>query len=204
MKSLADPRVDAYIGKAAPFARPILSHLRRLVRQECPEAAETLKWGMPHFVYRGSILCGMAAFKAHGAFWFWHRGMKKVLGGQRRGAEAGMGQFGRITCRADLPADATLRRYIQAAVDLADCGVPAKSRSSARRAEPHVPADLAAALRGNSKAANVFQDFSPSHRRAYVDWIEDAKRPETRTRRLATTLEWLAAGKAHNWKYARS
>lgn len=204
MKSLADPRVDAYLGKTAPFARPILSHLRRLVRQECPEAVETLKWGMPHFVYRGSILCGMAAFKAHGAFWFWHRGMKQVLGGGRRGAAGGMGHFGRITRRADLPADATMRRYLRAAVELADHGVPARSRPRARRADPKVPADLAVALKDHLQAAAVFQNFSPSHRRAYVDWIEDAKRPETRSRRLATTLEWLAAGKAHNWKYERS
>jgi uncharacterized protein YdeI (YjbR/CyaY-like superfamily) len=36
-----------------------------------------------------------------------------------------------------------------------------------------------------------------------VDWIDDAKRPGTRAKRLATTLEWLAEGKKRNWKYDR-
>jgi uncharacterized protein YdhG (YjbR/CyaY superfamily) len=65
-----DPRVDAYIAKAAPFARPILRHLRKLVHEGSPEAEETMKWSMPAFVHRGKILCGMAAFKEHCTFGF--------------------------------------------------------------------------------------------------------------------------------------
>jgi hypothetical protein len=66
-----DPRVDAYIAKAATFARPILRRLRTLVHRGCPEVVEEIKWGAPHFNYRG-MFCGMATFKEHCVFGFWH------------------------------------------------------------------------------------------------------------------------------------
>src|SRR5689334_12855084 len=69
-----DPRVDAFIERSAEFARPILRHLRKVVHASCPQAVETIKWGMPAFMYHG-ILCGMASFKKHCAFGFWHRGI---------------------------------------------------------------------------------------------------------------------------------
>lgn len=202
MPARSDPRLDAYIRQAAPFAQPVLRHLRALLRRECPAAVETIKWGMPHFEYGGAILCGMAAFKAHCAFWFWHHGMGKVIGSPAAGHAEGMGHFGRITGVADLPKAGVLRRYLRAAMGLADAGVPARSPQRGKRPEAKVPEDLAAALRQDANAARVFRKLSPSHRRDYIAWIEDAKRLETRARRVATTREWLAAGKARNWKYA--
>ena len=95
-----DPRVDAYIERSAPFAKPILKHLRKIVHRGCPQVEETIKWGMPHFDYKG-ILCGMAAFKAHCAFHFWKGEL--VMGDSNRANEA-MGQFGRINSVKDLPA----------------------------------------------------------------------------------------------------
>ena len=65
-----DPRIDAYITKAAPFAQPILRHVRKLVHAGCPEVQETMKWSMPHFDYYG-IMLGMAAFKQHCSIGFW-------------------------------------------------------------------------------------------------------------------------------------
>src|SRR5689334_3805021 len=105
MSGNRDPRIDAYIAKAAPFAQPILRHLRELVHAGCPDAAETLKWGMPSFLHAGRILCGMAAFKAHCTFGFWHQEMEKVIGSDGDKANAAMGSMGRITALPDLPAD---------------------------------------------------------------------------------------------------
>jgi hypothetical protein len=59
------PMVDAYIAKAAPFAQPVLEHLRELIHKGCPEVVEEIKWSMPFFVYKGQILGNIAAFKAH-------------------------------------------------------------------------------------------------------------------------------------------
>ena len=65
-----DPRIDAYIAKAAPFAQAILQHIRKLVHKACPDITETMKWSFPHFEYKG-VVCSMAAFKQHCAFGFW-------------------------------------------------------------------------------------------------------------------------------------
>ena len=194
-----DPRVDRYIAKSAEFAQPVLQHLRALVHEACPGAQETIKWGMPSFTYHG-ILCGIAGFKAHCAFGFWRRGMTDVIARDGGKAEQAMGSLGRITGLADLPSDRAMLGYIRQAAKLNEAGGPARPKPKPKQPLP-VPADLAAALKKNVKAAKVFKDFSPSPRREYIEWITEAKRPETRAKRVATTIQWLASGKRRNWKY---
>ena len=192
-----DRRIDAYIGKAAPFAQPILQHLRDVVHEACPDVEEAMKWSSPHFLHKG-MLCGMAAFKAHVAFGFWKGAL--VLGNDGK-EQAAMGQFGRITKLDDLPSDRTLKSLVKKAMKLNEAGE--KSPRPVKHPKPPVvaPDDLAAALKRNRKAQATYDGFPPSHRRDYVVWITEAKRPETRRRRLATTIEWLAQGKSRNWKY---
>ena len=194
-----DPRIDAYITKAAPFAQPILRRLRMLVRTACPEAEEAIKWGHPSFVYRGKILCGMAAFKAHATFGFWHQGMTKLLEKKYGLTMEAMGLLGRITSPADLPDDKTLLRLIKTAVKLHDSGAPARAKPKPKPALP-VPADLAAALKRSQRATTAWAGFSPSARREYSEWVTEAKRPETREKRLLTAIEWIADGKKRNWQ----
>jgi uncharacterized protein YdeI (YjbR/CyaY-like superfamily) len=197
-----DPRIDAHIEKAAGFAKPILRRLRKLVHEACPDAEETLKWSSPAFVYRGKILCGMAAFQKHCTFGFWHQGMTDVLGLDGEKSDTAMGSFGRLTSLDDLPSDRAMLRYIRKAVALNESDAPARPRPVRRPAEPlAVPGDLAAALKMKKAASATFERLSPSHRKEYIEWITEAKRDETRQRRLATALEWLAEGKPRNWKY---
>lgn len=196
-----DPRVDAYIARSADFARPILEQLREVVHAACPDVEETVKWGMPYFLHHG-MLCGMASFKAHCTFSFWKGSLVVDGGGERR--DDAMGQFGRLTAVSDLPSRRVLAGYVKAAMRLNEDGVPAPARGSRRpKPEAAVPDDMMAALRKNRKAQATFEGFSPSHRREYVEWITEAKRDETRRRRLAQAIEWLAAGKPRNWKYER-
>jgi uncharacterized protein YdeI (YjbR/CyaY-like superfamily) len=193
-----DPRVDAYIRKAAPFARPILAEFRDLVHASCPDVEEKMKWSFPHFDYKG-MLCSMAAFKAHAAFGFWKGSL--ILGD--RNADA-MGHFGRITRRSDLPSNKILAGYVTKAAALNDQGV--KVPRAPRKAAPKtvkVPAALATALTKNRKAQAGFDALSPSHKREYIEWITEAKSDETRDRRLAQAIEWMAEGKSRNWKYER-
>jgi hypothetical protein len=118
-----DPRIDAYIARSAAFARPILNHIRKLVHATCPEVEETMKWSFPHFLYKG-MLCSMASFKQHCTFGFW-KGALIFANKPNPGTngEEAMGQFGRITALSDLPKDAVLTRYINAAVKLNEVGV---------------------------------------------------------------------------------
>ena len=190
-----DPRVDAYIERSADFARPILERLREIVHAAAPQADETLKWGAPYFDYKGP-LCGMAAFKGHCAFVFW----KDTLVVENPSDEA-MGQLGRIETLDDLPPKKTLNTWLKKAVKLNDEGVKAPRSVRPPRPPVEVPADLKNALSKNARARAAFEGFSPSHRREYVEWIEEAKREETRNRRLATAIEWMAKGKSRHWKH---
>jgi uncharacterized protein YdeI (YjbR/CyaY-like superfamily) len=193
-----DPRLDAYIARAAPFAQPILRRVRRLVGRACPEAVEAIKWSSPFYVQGGAILCATPAFKQHCALIFWHRDMKEVLA--RDGIQTSA--IRHLTDNQDLPSDAALLRYFRQAASLPASGRPARA-AGPRRPGARVPADLAAALRKSAAAAQAFREFSPSHRREYIAWITEAKRPETRARRLAETLKMLAAGKSRHWRYER-
>src|SRR2546430_17673594 len=109
-----DQRIDAYIAKSAEFAQPILRELREIVHAGCPEVEEAMKWSFPHFMYKG-MLCSMAAFKEHCAFGFWKGSL--VMAPK---SVDGMGQFGRITSRKDLPPKRVLLGYIKKAVQLND------------------------------------------------------------------------------------
>ena len=191
-----DARVDAYIDKAAPFARPILKQLRKLVHAGCPDAQETIKWGMPHFDYEG-LLCGMAAFKNHCAFWFWNRAL--VLG---EDSERGMAQFGRLRSVEYLPSEKRLIGYVRKAAALNESGVKPAARSKPRsKSPPKIPDYFKAALGKNAKARKTFENFSPSEQKEYIQWLTEAKRDETRQQRLKTSIAWLAEGKPRNWKY---
>jgi uncharacterized protein YdeI (YjbR/CyaY-like superfamily) len=194
-----DPRIDAYIRKSAAFAQPILRHLRKLVRANCPAVEETMKWGFPHFMHRG-ILCSMAAFTAHCTFGFWNREL--VLGKGKAAKETAHGQFGRIAARSDLPSDKALAGYIKRAVELNEAGTrkaaPARPKF---RAELLVPEDLLRGLRNSKRALATFEQFSYSHKKEYIQWLAEAKRDETRLQRLETAIAWMAEGKPRHWKY---
>lgn len=193
--------IDAYIARAQPFAQPILAALRTRINAALPEVEETLKWGAPAFVYKGKILCNMAGFKAHATFGFWHGAM--VTGGTGARMTA-MGDLGRITDVAQLPDDRTFAAWVAKARQLIDEGVkPPHVEGKGKHARPEVEMTPAfrAALDANAKAGAVYDGFPPSAQRDYLEWIAEAKREETRIKRIAQAVEWLAEGKRRHWKY---
>jgi len=202
-----DPRVDAYIEKAAPFAQPILAHLRELLHQACPRATEEMKWSMPFFVQQGVILANMAAFKQHCAFGFWGPEMKKLLDKDGLNSSEAMGTLGRIASLKDLPSDKTLLAYMGHAANLVESGQRTKSlertQKPAKKKPVSVPPELAAALKNNKVAAKAFAGFSPSCQREYCEWIAEAKRPETKQKRLQQAMAQIAQGKPRYWKYEK-
>jgi hypothetical protein len=190
--------VDAYIAKSADFARPILKRLRALMHRACPKVEETMKWGVPHFEYKG-VIAGMAAFKRHAAFGFWKRRLMQDPAGFFSKGESGMGGR-KIRSLDELPSDTVLLGYIREAVALNEQGARVP-RSTRRKPPVKAPPYLTAALKKNAKARKTFEGFSPSQQREYVEWLTDAKQEVTRERRLATAIEWMAQGKTRNWKY---
>lgn len=194
-----DLRVDAYIAKSADFAKPILKHFRKIVHAGRPKVEETIKWQLPHFDYKG-VMCGMAAFKQHCAFGFWKEAL--ILDRDKAAEKTAMGSFGHITSRADLPNEKTLMQYVKKAAALNEAGIKAPGRTQPKKKQPlSIPDYFSAALKKNAKARKTFENFAPSKRREYLEWVTEAKREETRNERLATSIEWLAEGKPRSWKY---
>ncbi|PJJ79775.1 YdeI/OmpD-associated family protein [Mucilaginibacter auburnensis] len=197
-----DPRIDAYIEKAADFAKPVLIHLRHLMHAAAPQITETIKWGMPFFDYKGPV-CNMASFKQHCAFGFWKATSLNDPHGLINAGEAAMGSFGRLTSLVDLPSDEILIDFIEQAVKLNEAGVKGNVKKSPGAPKPEIPMPdyFAKVLSQEPKALATFEDFSASHKREYLEWITEAKTEATREKRMATAIEWLNEGKSRNWKY---
>lgn len=196
-----EPRIDAYIdNKTADFAKPILRHLRGLIHKACPDVVETVKWSMPFFEYKGP-LANMASFKEHCAFGFWKQSLMESDAIPTE--KTAMGTFGRITSLDDLPDDETMIALVKQAVKLNEDGVKVERKAPTTDKTLVVPEVLTTALEQNAKAGEHFNAFPYSKKKDYVDWITEAKTDATRDKRLATTIEWLAEGKARHWKYEK-
>ncbi len=201
-----DIRVDNYIANAPEFAKPILTHLRSLIHEACPEIEESWKWSFPNFIYKGAIICHFAAFKKHCAFGFWKAALMNdddtILKTKDRDS---MGNLGKIESLNDLPDDAQLIKYIQAAVKLNDEGIkmPPKNKvSDKEKKELIIPEFLSNELLKNDKANEIFTGFSYSCKKEYIEWLTEAKTETTRTKRLQQAIEMIAEGKGRHWKYA--
>lgn len=195
-----DPRVDAYIAKKPEFAKPILTHIRKVIHSAVPDVVESIKWGAPAFEHKG-LLCIMAAFKEYCALNLWKGSL--ILKKGDKGVDESAGNFGILKSVRDLPSDRVLAGYFKQAAKLNEEGVVVKKTAPKKKAPVTVPPLLRSALAKNAKARAAFDEFSPSHQREYIEWITDAKSEDTRQRRLETALEWIAEGKSRNWKYER-
>jgi uncharacterized protein YdeI (YjbR/CyaY-like superfamily) len=198
-------QVDAYIAKSAEFAKPILTHLRELVHQVCPEVEEKIKWGFPNFDYKG-VMCNMAGFKQHCSFGFWKYSLindpKGIL--STRNAGGSMGNLNRITSLNDLPPNKILLGFIKQAVELNEKEIKRPVKTTPKGTKTiATPAYLEKALKKNKKANDIFENFAYSHRKEYIQWFEEAKTEETRNRRIAQAIEWITEGKGRNWKYEK-
>jgi uncharacterized protein YdeI (YjbR/CyaY-like superfamily) len=202
-----DPRVDVYIAKSKPFAQPILTHIRELVHEACPAVVETMKWSRPFYEYKGVILANMSAFKEHCSLGFWGEEISAVLRKAKVLQPGAMGSLGRLTRLEDLPSNKQMLGILHQAVAFVDSDQytsPIAARNKVAKAPipaAEAPPAFTRALKANKKAAAAYAAFSPSCKREYIEWIADAKRDETRDKRIATAVEWIGEGKQRNWKY---
>ncbi len=196
--------IDDYIAKSAPFAQEILSEIRTIVHEYCPQVEEAMKWSFPNYVYKGAILCSSAAFKQHCAFGFWLESVMNDTHGIFKRHEGGMGSLGKMQSLQDLPSRDILGAYILQAMDLVDAGVKLKKApSEEKKKELKVPQLLLDGLEKDAIAKSVFENFTYSHKKEYVEWIDEAKTEATKLKRLETTLSNLREGKSKEWKYQK-
>lgn len=194
--------VDDYIGKAEDFAKPILTHLRKIVHDACPDVEEKMRWSFPHFDHKG-IMLSMASFREHCTFNFWKQSIMNDPNGLFADSDEAMGSLGKIKKKSDLPPDSLLKAYVMEAVRLNDEGIKVPKKAPAPKEDVAVPDDLEKELKKHKKALKAFEAFSPSHKREYVEWITEAKREATREKRLSQAIEMLEEGKSRNWKYEK-
>lgn len=205
MEQQYDERIDAYIEKAAPFAKPILEYIRQVVHSTSPLITETVKWGMPFFEYKGPV-CMMAAFKQHCAFGFWKASRlndpNHLL---NPGEDAAAGSFGRVYALSDLPGEDALKDFILQAIKINESGKkePTEKKAPLEKKELVIPDYFTVLLDEHPKAKETFEKFSYSHKKEYVEWIIDAKTDATREKRLAQAMEMMAEGKSRMWKYQK-
>lgn len=195
------PDVDLYIQQAAPFARPVLSHLRQLVHQTLPAVREEIKWGMPFFCLQHN-LCFMAAFKAHCGFGFWRADALGLIAAPT-GRVKGMGQFGKIVDLGDLPADLVLQQLLLRSATLAATPAASLPRQKKPQVALPMPVAFADALQQHPNATAYFQQLTIAQQNDYIEWFTTAKTAVTQQKRLETSLLWLAEHKARNCKYMK-
>jgi uncharacterized protein YdeI (YjbR/CyaY-like superfamily) len=188
-----EPRIDAYIAKAQPFARPILEKVRERVHAVVPDIEEGMKWSVPTYLRNGKIVIGTAAFKAHAIVNFW-RGQELGFDTQ----DGAMGQLGKLTSVDQLPPD--LDEMIAKAAALSDTPAPRKPKHPPKPPVEMHP-EFAAALAKAPNANAAFDGFSPSAQREYLEWVAEAKQDPTRHKRITAAVQWLSEGKKRNWKY---
>ncbi|TXF76136.1 YdeI/OmpD-associated family protein [Chryseobacterium sp.] len=199
-----DSRIDTYIENSQDFVKPVLTYLREIIHEACPEVEEGWKWSFPHFMYKGKILCSLAAFKQYCSMGFWlHSEMKTIKEFETNVETSGMFSLGKITSVEDLPSKPQLKAAIKEAMELTDMGVKMK-KAPVSKTEIEIPADFTEALEKNTKAQQFFTKASASFRKEYILWITGAKTEATRIKRMEQALEWIAEGKGRNWKYEKN
>ncbi|MBX3659873.1 MAG: YdeI/OmpD-associated family protein [Ramlibacter sp.] len=198
------PKVDEYLANSAEFARPILEHLRKILHAHCPELVEEIKWGIPHFDYKGEMMCMFAAYKSHCSFTFWKQSiMTDARLKKNPDLPAAKRFMGKLTSVSDLPPEAELVALLRQAMTLNEQGVKLSPRKPAPLTEIEIPGYFAERLADNSNARAIFESKSDSFRKEYVVWITDAKTESTRNKRIEESLAWIAEGKSRFWKYQK-
>ncbi len=197
-------KVTEYIAKSADFAKPILNHLREIIHSTCPDVEEDIKWGTPHYGYKGDHLVMMAGFKNHCSFSLYKAEMMKdkaIQDSLKAGKKFGF--MDKVKSLDELPAKKILVAYIKEAMAINEQGIKKVITKSAKPKVVEMPDSFAKALKANVKANKVFTEKSDSFRKEYIVWIADAKTDETRQKRIEQSLEWIADGKGRFWQYAK-
>ncbi|WP_341674779.1 DUF1801 domain-containing protein [Niveibacterium sp. SC-1] len=197
-------KVDAYIEEAEDFAKPVFAHLRALIHEMCPEVVEEIKWGIPHFDYKGDMMCIFAVYKKHCSFTFYKDALMSDARLKANADHPAAKRFmGKLTDVADLPSDQELKSWIKEAMALNEQGMKVPARESKTPREVGMSAAFSERLSANPTIAKIFEGKSASFQKEYNVWIGEAKTEATRDKRIEEAMAWIAEGKGRFWKYAK-
>ena len=182
--------VDEYLSSHADWA-PVLGPLHRVLQDS--ELEETVKWGAPVYTFDGHNVVGLLAFKSYAGLWFFDGALLDdpdgVLVNAQEGKTRGMRQW--RFAAGDNVDEARIRHYVRAAIDNAKAG----RRIEPKAAAPvELPPLLAETLAADDGLQTAFDRLTPGRQREYARFIAEAKREETRQRRLTKALPMIARG----------
>ena len=189
--------VDEYIADAGIW-KSELKRLREILQST--ELEEEVKWGGPCYTYNGKNVVGMAGFKSYFGLWF-HQGallkdQKNVLMNAQEGRTKALRQWRMHTAKDINPT--IIKSYVREAIKLAEEG---KQIAPARRKPRVVPPELKKALGANKQASEKFKIMRLVLQREYADYVADAKREDTKLRRLEKIMPMIKAGSGLHDKY---
>ena len=189
--------VDEYIA-AAPDWQDELERLRKILNST--HLVETVKWGAPCYTQDGKNVVGMGAFKSYVALWFYQGALladkKRVLINAQEGKTKALRQW-RFDSKKAIDSR-LIKAYVKEATGLQTKGIEIK----ADRTRPvEIPQHLKAALSKDKKAGASFQTLTKGKQREYAEYIAEAKRDETKIKRLEKIVPMIIAGKGLNDKY---
>ena len=197
----AAEKIDAAIAAAPDFAKPVMQQLREVILGASPDLVEDWKWRTSCVASPSGLICGYAAFKAHVSLHFFKGNLidspeTKLFDPSSCDTTSRHIKF----TDASQIKPAALKRLVKAAIKTEASG--AKHPKKTKR-DLTVPDELTAELKKkkNTKAHKFFDSLPYSAQKEFVVWITGAKREETKTRRLAQTIEMLSRGERKNEKY---
>ncbi len=189
--------VEDYIAGASRW-RPELEKLRDVLRSTGLE--ETIKWGGPCYTHDGRNVVGIGGFKSYFGLWFFQGALlddeKGHLINAQEGKTRAMRQWRMHSAKDIRPA--IIRKYVRECVDKLDAGEeirPVRDRPVV------VPTELKHAFARRKKAATAFGRLRPGLQREYANYVAEAKREDTRQRRVEKILPMIEAGKGLNDRY---
>lgn len=189
--------VDQFIANSKQW-KAELTKLREILMET--ELTEEVKWGTPIYTYNGKNVAGMAAFKSYVGLWF-HQGAllkdpKKKLINAQEGITKALRQW-RFTSIKEID-EKLIRTYLKEAIQNVKDG---KEIKPARDKPVIIPKELSAHFKKTPSALKAFNSLSKGKQREYAEYITEATKPETKTRRIEKILPMILKGVGMNDKY---
>ena len=180
-----------------PQYSELLNMLRSIVSKT--ELEEKMKWGIPTYCLKNKNVAGIGAFKTYCGLWFFNGVFLKdeanVLINAQEGKTKGMRQW-RFESIEEIDEELLLT-YLKEAI---------QNQKNGKEIKPEkkpliIPGELKEALASDGQLSESFDSLSHSCKREYAEYITEAKREETKQKRLQKIIPMIMGKVGLNDKY---
>lgn len=190
--------IEEYLEKLTDHKDTVL-RLRAILQQT--ELNETLKWGIPSYQINGKNVVGIGAFKSYAGLWFYNgsflKDASKVLINAQEGKTKGLRQW-RFTSLDELD-ETLIMEYVLEAIQNQKEGKEVK----AEKKPLVIPNELREALAADLQLSEAFDELKLTTKREFAEYIQEAKREQTKADRLAKIIPMIKVGMGLNDKYKK-